>query len=215
MDIAIIGTGNVGMALGRRLSKAGHRIIFGSRRNDPETQEKVQSMRGASLAGVLSAAAQGEAVILAVPWSAINDTLASVGNLAGKVVLDCTNPLKPDLSALTLGTHTSGAEFVAKKIPGAKLVKIFNSTGVANMIRPTYGMTKVTMFYCGDDVSGKEVAAKIASDVGFDPVDAGPLISARFLEPLALLWIHLSRQQSLGSDFVLQLIHRPKLTREY
>src|SRR4051812_7895293 len=115
VDIAIIGTGNVGVALGTRLSKVGHRVIFGSRRNDPETQEKVKSMRGASLAGVLSAAAQGEVVILAIPWSAINETLASVGNLSGKVVLDCTNPLKPDLSALTLGTHTSGAEFIAKK----------------------------------------------------------------------------------------------------
>lgn len=209
MKIAIIGMGNVGSALGKRFAELGHQVIFGSRKNDAKTVAKAKSMK-AALASVSDAAAQGEVVILAVPWHAMNETLASAGNLDGKILLDCINPLKADLSGLEVGTTTSGAELIAKEAPGAKVVKIFNTTGAGNMASPVYGSTKTTMFYAGDDSEAKKIAAKLASELGFEPVDAGALSAARFLEPFAMLWIHMAIYQKQGPDFAFQMVRRPK-----
>jgi hypothetical protein len=96
-----------------------------------------------------------------------------------------TNPLKPDMSGLAVGCDTSVAEQIAAWAPGAREVKIFNTTGFKNMDDPKFGEARVTMFYCGDDAEAKKVAAGLAEDLGFEPVDAGPLSEARSLEPLA------------------------------
>jgi NADPH-dependent F420 reductase len=209
MNIAVIGMGNVGSVLGKRLAERGHTVIFGSRKNDTKTQEKARTLKG-KLASVADAAAQCEVVILAVPWHAMNETLASAGNLDGKILLDCINPLKSDLTGLEVGTDTSGAEVIAREAPGARVVKIFNTTGAANMANPVYGQTKTTMSYAGDDAAAKKVAAQLASELGFEPVDAGPLKAARFLEPFAMLWIHMAIYQKQGPDFAFQMIRRPK-----
>jgi len=89
------------------------------------------------------------------------------------------------------------------------VVKIFNTTGAGNMANPNYGGTKVTMLYAGDDAGTKQIAARLAADLGFDPVDAGPLSSSRMLEPFALLWISLAYQQKAGTDFALNVVRRP------
>jgi NADPH-dependent F420 reductase len=206
MKLAIIGIGNVGSVLGHRWVEAGHEIIFGVR-NPTKHQAEAAKVK-ASVAGIKEAAAKSEVVVLAVPWPAMSDALKAAGNLSGKILLDCTNPLKPDLSALELGTTTSGGEKVAQVAPGAKVVKIFNTTGARNMANPNYGGTKVTMLYAGDDTGAKKIAAKLAADLGFDPVDAGPLSSARMLEPFALLWISLAYQQKMGMDFALNVVRR-------
>lgn len=207
MKIAILGMGNVGSVLGRRWVEAGHEVVFGVR--DPAKHAAAAAKMKATVASVSEAAGKGEVVVLAVPWSAVPDALKAAGNLSGKVLLDCTNPLKPDLSALEVGTTTSGGERVAQAAPGAKVVKIFNTTRSANMANPNYGGTKVTMLYAGDDAGAKQVAAQLAADVGFEPVDAGPLSSARMLEPFALLWIRLAYQQKLGTAFALNVVRRP------
>jgi 8-hydroxy-5-deazaflavin:NADPH oxidoreductase len=206
MRIAVIGMGNVGSVLGRRWAEAGHGVTFGVR--DPKGP-KARPEAGAAVASVGDAAAGAEVVVLAVPWPAARDALSACGELAGKVVLDCTNPLTADLSGLEVGTTTSGAEQVAKWAPGARVVKIFNTTGAANMANPRYGGTALTMLYAGDDTGAKATAARLARDLGFDPVDAGPLSAARVLEPFALAWITLAIQQGLGTDFAFQLIRRP------
>ena len=207
MKIAILGMGNVGSVLGRCWVEAGHKVTFGVR-NPTKHQADAQKMK-ASVAGIKDAAGKSEVVVLAVPWSAVPDVLKAAGRLNGKVLLDCTNPLKPDLSALELGTTTSGGEKVALAAPGAKVVKIFNTTGAGNMANPNYGGTKLTMLYAGDDAWSKRIASRLASDLGFDPVDAGPLSSARMLEPFALLWISLAYQQKMGMDVALNLFRRP------
>ena len=114
-------------------------------------------------------------MVLAVPWIAVPDALAAAGNLAGKVLLDCTNPLSADISSLVVAGSTSGGEQVAAMAPGARVVKIFNTTGSSNMLAPRYGETPITMFYAGDDDAAKETAAALSRDVGFEPVDAGGL----------------------------------------
>src|SRR5262249_29771021 len=122
--------------------------------------------------------------------------------------LDCTNPLAADLSGLTVGLTTSGGEQVASWARGARVVKVFNTTGFGNMANPTYREGAVTMLYCGDDPEAKAAAHALARDLGFDPIDAGPLMQARLLEPFALLWISLALRQRLGVDFAFRLIRR-------
>src|SRR5262245_43018055 len=139
MNIAVIGMGNVGGVLGRRWAEAGHEITFGARHPEsPRAQAEAQAA-GARLASPRAAAAGAEVVVLAVPWQSALPAVADLGDLSGKVLLDCTNPLLPDLSGLEAGTTTSGGEQVAAAAKGARVVKIFNTTGAANMADPRYG----------------------------------------------------------------------------
>jgi predicted dinucleotide-binding enzyme len=210
MRIGVIGAGSVGGTLGRRWAERGHEVLFGVR---DATDEKVRRLLSASggrarAGSVEQAGAFGEVVVLTTPWSAAESALRAAGDLRGKTLLDCTNPLKSDLSGLTIGHTTSGGEQVAAWARGAKIVKIFNTTGFDNMADPEYKEGPATMLYCGDDSSAKTTAATLAADLGFDPVDAGPLVQARLLEPYALLWITLAYKQGLGRSFAFRLVRR-------
>jgi predicted dinucleotide-binding enzyme len=208
MRIGIIGAGSVGGALGRGWTRAGHEVTFGVRSpSDPKTA-RLHEGTGAKTASVAEAAAFGEVVVFATPWEATQEAVKSAGGLTGKIVFDCTNPLAPNLSGLTHGFDTSAAEQVAAWAPGARVVKIFNTTGANNMENPDFDGVAATMFYCGDDAEAKAVGARLAADLGFDPVDAGNLEEARLLEPLALLWIRLAYVQNQGRDIAFKLMKR-------
>lgn len=209
MKIAIIGFGNVGSALGRGWAAKGHQVTFGSRNPaDPKAQAAAKAI-GAGFASIAEAAAGADVVALTVPWGAVPEALASAGSLAGKVLLDATNPLTADLSGLSIGHTTSAGEEVARLAPGARVVKIFNTTGSANMERPDYGGTPVTMLYAGDDAAAKATAASLAKDLGFDAVDYGGLAGSRQLEAFALVWITLAYRGGLGPGFALNIVRRP------
>ena len=210
MRIGIIGAGNVGSALGGGWARTGHAVKFGVRDTaDPKIIRLLaEAGNGASAAGLAEAAAFGEVVVLATPWAAAREALGQAGDLAGKVLFDCTNPLKPGLAGLELGLETSGGEQVAKWAQEAQVVKIFNTTGAENMADSRYAAEHPTMLYCGDDERAKSIAARLATDLGFDPVDAGPLQQARLLEPFALLWITLAFRQGLGRDIAFRLMRR-------
>ena len=190
MNIGIIGNGNVGGTLGERWAKLGHSVAFATR--DPAT-----------MAGVVKSA---DVVVIALPWNATEDVVRSL-DLKGKIVFDCTNPLLPDLSLAVTG-NTSGGEQVTEWAAGASVVKIFNTTGANNMADPGYGGAPTAMFYCGGDAKAKAAAAKLSSDLGFDPIDAGPIENARSLEPLAALWIWLAYKGGLGRDFAFRVVKR-------
>jgi predicted dinucleotide-binding enzyme len=210
MQIGIIGAGNVGGTLGRAWAGKGHAVMFGVR-NPADAKVKsllAQAGAGATAGKVAEAAAHGEVVALATPWQAAREALQGAGALSGKVLLDCTNPLKADLSGLELGHTTSGGEQVAASASGARVVKIFNTTGFNNMADPHYGEGAATMFFAGDDAAAKAVATRLAADLGFDPVDVGPLVQARLLEPLALLWIYLALVRGEGRDIAFRLMRR-------
>ena len=200
MKIAVIGVGNVGGALGRIWALKGHEIVFGVRDSkDAKLQELLKSTSGkARAATVKDAAFFGDLVVLATPWPATEAAIKSAGRLGGKIVVDCTNPLAPDLSGLVIGTNNSAGEEVARWATGAKVVKAFNTIGAANFDNPRFGSESASMFICGDDASAKSMVAKLAAEMGFDVVDTGPLTAARWLEPLAMLWIHLAYKQGLG-----------------
>jgi NADPH-dependent F420 reductase len=210
MKIAIIGTGNVGSVLGRRWAEKGYEIVYGTRDPRSDKMAKLLEATGgrAKVLDLKSAVSECSVVVLAIPWPAAEKTIRSTGDLDGKIIVDCINPLAPDLSGLTIGLTTSAAEKVAEWTKGARVVKAFNSTGSKNMGNPVYGDQKASMFICGDDANAKNTVAGLAADLDFDVVDAGPLVSARYLEPLAMLWISLVYVSALGEDIAFKLLKR-------
>lgn len=210
MKIGIIGSGNVGSALGKIWAGNGNEIMFSSRH-----PEKLKGLvepigKNACYGFPAEAAKYGEVVVLSVPWTQALDALESAGSLSGKVLIDCTNPLKPDMSGLAVGHTTSAAEEVAKAAPGARVVKAFNTTFAAVMHSPsrTFGSQKATGFYCGDDSSAKTTVSGLIKETGLDPLDVGPLMCARYLEPLAMLAMQIAFVQGLGTEMALGLLRR-------
>ncbi len=210
MKIGIIGSGNVGSALGKRWAAAGHDIKFGVRNTaKPELVALLQNIGARASAGsVAEAASFGEVIVLTTPWNGTQTAIESAGHLAGKIVVDCTNPLKADLSGLSVGLDTSGAEQVAQWAKGARVVKCFNSTGAENMTNPKFGSDRTVMFLAGDDEAAKGMVSKLGEDLGFEMVDAGRLEIARLLEPVAMLWVHLAFRRGFGRDFAFKLLRR-------
>ncbi len=215
MRIAIIGSGNVGQALGTAWQKAGHEVFYGLRDTSASAQRKLRQAIGERprLGSVAEAAAFGDVVVLATPWSQNQPAIQSAGDLHGKLLIDCTNPLTPDASGLAIGFNTSAAEQVANWAKGASVFKAFNSVGSGVMREPAVDGRRAVMFFCGDDAERKPIVQQLVGEVGFEPVDAGALAAARLLEPLAMLWIHLALRQGLGADFAFGLLRREAALR--
>jgi predicted dinucleotide-binding enzyme len=210
MKIGIIGSGNMGGGLGRIWARKGHSVIFSYSRSAEKLNSLATSLPHAKAGTPAEAASQSDVILLSVRWIDVPDALRQAGDLSGKTVIDCTNPLKPDLSGLALGCTTSAAEEVAKMLPGARVVKAFNTAFAQVYQEETrlFGSRRVAMFYCGDDTEAKSIAARLINDVGFEPVDSGPLTSARYLEPLAMLMITLGYGLGMGTHIAYDLIRR-------
>jgi predicted dinucleotide-binding enzyme len=209
MKIAIIGAGNVGAVLGKAWSAKGHDVVYAAHSPDSPRVRAAVSASGPKARSdtTANAVTSADVVLLAVPGGEAEKVVKQLP-LEGKVLLDATNPLNADFSGLTVGYNDSAGERVAKAAPGARVVKIFNSTGAGNMGNPVYKDGTATMFYAGDNAEAKQIAAKLAADCGFDAIDAGPLQNARLLEPLAMLWIYLAYGAGMGPDVALRLMRR-------
>lgn len=206
MNIVIAGSGNVGRALAAGWKKAGHTVTFSAR--DPGGAKAAElKQAGYAVAPQAEAAKVGEVIVLATPWDVTTATVNALGSLAGKIVVDATNPLTAKLE-LALGLTDSAGETVARLAPGAHVVKAFNTTGANNMANSTYASGKVMMPVAGDDAAAKKTVMGLAGDLGFEPVDAGPLAMSRYLEPMAMLWIKLAYAQGLGREFGFALLRR-------
>jgi 8-hydroxy-5-deazaflavin:NADPH oxidoreductase len=205
MNIAIIGSGNIGGGLARAWRKRDHQVTFGAR--DPGDGELAALCAeiGARASTIAEAVTGAEVAVLALPAKAVDD-LAKAASFAGKIVIDCTNNVVPGMQ-LAFGHTTSWAEQVAAKLPGARVCKSFNAQGAENLANPVYGGVRATNWYCGDDAAAKKMVHQLVEDVGFEAVDAGALSAARLLEPLMLLWMASSR--SVGSrDVAFKLLRR-------
>jgi predicted dinucleotide-binding enzyme len=175
--VGIIGKGKVGSAIGDALTKNGYQIKYGHR--DPKEPVK-------------EAVKWGEIIVMAVPYEAVDDVVKEIGSLANeKVLLDVTNAVTDDLG-LAIGFSTSAAEELQKKLPKARVVKAFNTVLAANQRTGTIGSEQLTLFVAGDNAKAKQTVMQLGKDIGFDPIDVGPLKSARYLEPTAILLIDLA-----------------------
>lgn len=210
MEIAIIGAGNVGGALGKGWAAKGHSIVYGVRDPGAAKRRDIVAASGerSRAADIADAASSASVIVLATPWPAAEDAVNAAGDLTGKILVDATNALRPSLDGLAVAPDTSAAEQIAKWARGASVVKAFNTTGSANMENPMYAGEATTMFICGDHDSAKRTVAALARDLGFDVVDAGALIVARQLESLALLWVHLAYKQGMGRNIAFRLMRR-------
>jgi predicted dinucleotide-binding enzyme len=207
MRIAIIGAGNVGTALGAAWSAKGHDVVYGVPM--PEKPKYKALPRAAVMHGA-EATSGAAAIVLATPWSVTEAAIHDLGDLAGKIVIDCTNPLAmgPQGLHLALGYATSGAEQVAAWSPGAFVFKTLNQTGAENMATARRFDHKPAMFVAGDDAARKPDVMRLVDDLGFDAIDAGLLRAARLLEPLAMLWIELALKRGQGHGFAFALTRR-------
>ena len=207
MHIGFLGAGSVASTLGGRLLALGHDVAYGVRRpSDDKYASLLES--GARVESLARACETSEVVFLATPWDAAEQALAACGDLSGKVLVDCTNPLEPGLSGLTHGRDDSGGERVAAWAPGANVVKAFNTVGANIMAEPELEDRKAVMYACGDDEPSRRLVVGLSHDLGFETIDAGPLASARLLEPFALLWISSAYRFGLGRDFAFSLVRR-------
>jgi len=200
MNIALIGAGNMGGALATQLTRAGHALRVVSR--DPAKAEALAAANpGATAATAAGAATDADVVIVATGYADAVPALRSLGTLDGKVLVDITNPLTTDYMGLTLGHDTSAAEEIAKAVPGAEVVKAFN-TLFAQVLAdgPRFADGQLApVFVASDSVRAKQTATALAESIGFRAVDAGPLRNARYLEPLAGLNIYLGYGAGLGT----------------
>lgn len=206
MKIGFVGCGNVGGSLAKRMAAAGHQVMVSSRDRKKAEACAKECGRGATAGTATDAARFGEVVVLAVPYSEAASAVKSLGDLKGKVLVDATNPLGP--SGLAIGYTTSAAEEVAKAAPGAKVVKAFNTVFAGVMANPSFPEGKPSAFVASDHTDAKKVVLELASSIGFDGVDAGPLKSARFLEPMAMLIINLGYQLGMGTGIAYRLMKR-------
>jgi predicted dinucleotide-binding enzyme len=202
MRIGILGSGLMGGKLGTLFARAGHEVVFSYARSEQKLKRLARETQGNARAGSpAEAAREADALLLAVHWSRVDDVLKQAADVSGKVIVSCSLPMNADDTALVIAHTSSGAEKLAKKLPGSRVVSAFNTVpsevlfGVYEARRKA---TRPSLLYCGDDASSKRVAAELICDVGFEPVDAGPLRIARYTEPFALLVAELAYEGKGG-----------------
>jgi 8-hydroxy-5-deazaflavin:NADPH oxidoreductase len=208
--VAIIGTGNVGGALGKALAGAGHQVTYAAQ--SPEhAQTAAAAVGGTAAASAAEAAAGADIIVLAVPFTAAEAVAKEIASAAaGKVVIDTTNPLKPDYSGLATVGGPSGAERISAALPGAKVVKAFNTMFAGNQGNPTALGQTIDALYAADDEAAAATFAALASAVGFRPVKVGPLAAATELEAIAWLNIRLQLLNNGAWNTAVVLVAPPQ-----
>ena len=204
MRIGMLGSGLIGGKLGTVLARAGHDVVFSYSRSRKKLERLADGAGARARAGTpAEAAADADAVVLAVHWTRVDDVLAQAGRLSGTTVLTCSLPMSKDDSRLVVGLSTSGAEALTAKVPRAHVVSAF-STAPSEVLLPAFERRRrrrpPDLVYCGDDKRAKKTAAALIRDVGFNPVDLGPLSMARYVEPFSLLVAQLAYGGSAGPE---------------
>jgi 8-hydroxy-5-deazaflavin:NADPH oxidoreductase len=204
MRVGILGSGLMGGKLGTLFARAGHHVVFSYSRS-PKKLEKLARDAGTNArAGTpREAAREADALLLAVHWSRVDDVLRQSGDVSGKVLVSCSLPMNEDDTELVVGRTSSGAEKLARKVPSATVVSAFGtvpSEVLFGVFEARHRAPRPSLVYCGDDGDAKEVAAALIRDVGFDPVDAGPLQVAKYTEPFALLVAQLAYEGEGGPE---------------
>lgn len=199
MKVLVIGAGNMGSGFVKQLTAAGHQVAVTAR--DMAKAQALAQQYGAKAVPTAGAADDTDAIVVATPYAEAAAALRGVGDLSGKTVIDITNPLTADYMGLTVGHSTSAAEQISQAVPGAEVVKGFN-TVLAQVLAGGAdfgGGHKVTVFLASDSERAKQTARALAESMGFQTMDAGGLKNARYLEPLAGLNIYFGYGAGLGT----------------
>jgi len=211
MNIACIGVGNVGSAIAVRLVESGHTVVVAASHPDSDSVKSALSRNNALIARpVEDAVHDAESVFLATPFNAVENAVRSAGDLAGKVVVDCTNPIGAGMSH-ALDSRRGGGEVVQELTPNAHVVKAFSTYGYENFENPSYpgyGELRPAMLIAGNDTGAKKTVGQLCVDLGWEPVDTGDITMSLHLEHLALLWIKMARIQSRGPGFCWAMLKR-------
>jgi 8-hydroxy-5-deazaflavin:NADPH oxidoreductase len=204
MRIGILGSGLMGSKLGVIFARIGHEVVFSYSRSPGKLEQLARNAGAKARAGTPREAAVGaDLLLLAVHWSNVDDVLKQAGDTSGKIIATCSLPMNDDDTGLVIGGSSSGAEELALKAPGAAVVSAFGTvpSEVLFAVFEARGRdTHPSLVYCGDDAHAKEVAAGLIGEVGFDPVDAGPLRIARYIEPFTLLVGQLAYEGERGPE---------------
>jgi predicted dinucleotide-binding enzyme len=202
MRVGILGSGLMGAKLGTLFARAGHEVVFSYARSARKLERLAREARGRARAGTPAEAARdADALLLAVHWSRVDQVLRQAGDLAGKVIVSCSLPMNKTDTALVIGRSSSGAEELARKARSARIVAAFGtipSEVLFSVFAARRKSRRPSLVYCGDDRDAKQLAATLIRDVGFDPVDAGPLRIARYTEPFTLLIAQLAYETDAG-----------------
>jgi predicted dinucleotide-binding enzyme len=191
MRVGILGSGLMGGTLGTLFARAGHDVVFSYARSEQKLKRLAREATGNARAGTPGDAARdADALLLAVHWSRVDDVLEQAGDVSGKVIVTCSLPMNAGDTGLVIAHTSSGAEALAKKLRKAHIVSAFGtvpSEVLFGVFEARRKANRPSLVYCGNHEGAKELAATLIHDVGFDPVDAGPLRIARYTEPFALL----------------------------
>jgi predicted dinucleotide-binding enzyme len=211
MQIGILGSGLMGAKLGTLFARAGHEVVFSYAHSKTKLEGLARDAGASARAGTPHDAAQGsDVLLLAVHWSRFDDVLQRAGDLSGKVVVSCSLPMNDDDTELVVAHTSSGVERLAQRIPTARVVSAFNTVPSEVLFGVFERRTKARrshLVYCGDDADAKQTAAQLITDVGFEPVDAGPLRIARYTEPFALLVARLAYEGEGGPELAYRFEH--------
>ena len=201
--MGILGSGLMGGKLGTIFARAGHEVVFSYSHSKAKLEKLARDAGGVARAGTPAEAAKGaDALLLAVHWSRVDDVLAKAGDVSGKVIVTCSLPMNADDTGLVIANTSSGAEELAKKIPKAHVVAAFGtvpSEVLFAVFERAGDAQRPSLVYCGDHARARKVAAQLISDVGFEPIDAGPLRIARYTEPFTLLIAQLAYEGDRGA----------------
>src|SRR5256886_14706045 len=204
MRVGILGSGLMGGKLGTIWASAGHEVVFSYARSEQKLAKLAREARGKARAGTPGEAArEADALLLAVHWSRVDDALKQAGDVSGKVIVSCSLPMNADDTGLVIAHTSSGAEELARKLPKARVVSAFNtvpSEVLFGVFAARRKASRPSLVYCGGDASSQGITAQLIRDVGFDPVDAGPLRVARYTEPFALLVAQLAYEGEGGPE---------------
>ncbi len=211
MKIGILGSGLMGGRLGTIFARAGHEVVFSYARTEGKLKKLARAAKGNTQTGTPEEAAKNaDALLLAVHWSRVDDVLKQAGDLSNKVIVTCSLPMDADNTQLIIANNSSGAEELAKKVPKSRIVCAFNtvpSEVLFGVFESRRKKSRPALVYCGDDQRAKDVAVKLINDVGFEPVDCGPLRIARYTEPFALLVAQLAYEGEGGPELAYRFEH--------
>jgi predicted dinucleotide-binding enzyme len=206
MRVGVLGSGLMGGSLGMIFARAGHEVVFSYSRSQKKLQRLVRDAQGSAWARTpREAAKDADAVLLAVHWSRLGDVLKQAGDLSGKVIVTCSLPMNASNSELVVGHTSSGAEELARRAPGARVIAAFNtvpSEVLLNVFAARKKAPRPSLLYCGDDPKAKKLAAELIRDVGYEPVDVGALRMARYLEPFAMVVAQIAYEGKGGPELV-------------